>query len=384
MQAVNDGLVVFPDSPGGAWAHRRIGAGLPQTVAHPSGRPWLAGSWAPEDLVVTEAGPVRVTAYGLTAVTAERLTALARPVRDLPDLDELAHRLPGSAHLVASVHGQVRFQGTVTGTRCVFATTLDGVPLAADRADTLARVTGAQPDEDLLAAVVTYGMLFAPLSERSSWRGVHQVPADSYLAIPRDGAARTVHWWHPPQPDLPLVSGAARVREELREAVAQRQPHRGRLSADLSGGMDSTSLCFLATEHRPDLLILRRTGGSVLNDDPRYAARAAGLLEHAEHLLVPDTDAPPLYAPPYWTPDTEAPRTLTRGMNAIHAGNRLLVEHGATRHLTGHGADELFTGSAAYLHSLFRRRPVTALRRLRAHRALHHWPLATGIQPGRT
>ncbi|MCB5907694.1 asparagine synthase-related protein [Streptomyces pinistramenti] len=348
-------------------------------VPHASGRPWLAGSWAPEDLVVAEAGRVRVAVFGLSAITPERLAALISPVRGLPDVDRVARRLPGSAHVVASVHGQVRFQGTVTGTRCVFAACVDEVPVAADRADVLARMTGAEPDEELLAAGVTHGMFFAPLSERSWWRGVHQVAADSYLAIPGNGAARTVRWWNPPEPDVPLAQGAAQVRESLREAVAQRQTHQGRLSADLSGGMDSTSLCFLAAEHHPDLLTFRWNGGSAINDDPRYATQAERSLAHAEHLTVPETDAPPVFAPPYSLPDTEAPRALTRGMNAIRSEIRLLVEHGATRHMAGHGADELFTGSAAYLHTLFRRSPFAALRQLRAHRALYRWPLASSL-----
>ncbi|MGK4585897.1 asparagine synthase-related protein [Kitasatospora sp. HPMI-4] len=300
-------------------------------------------------------------------------------MRDLSDLDGLARRLPGNAHVVASIDGQVRFQGTVSGTRCVFTARLGDVPIAGDRADVLAEAIGAEPDEDLVAAGVTYGMLFTPLSERSWWRGVHQVAADSCLVIPGDGAARSVRWWQPPEPTLPLPQGAAGVRERLLEAVAHRQPHQGRLSADLSGGMDSTSLCFLAAEHSPDLLTFCWTGGSAINDDPLYAGQAARLLTSAEHLTVPDTDAPPVFAPPYWSVDTEAPRAATRGMNAIRFGIRHLVEHGATRHLAGHGADELFTGGAAYLRTLFRRRPVTAWRQLRAHRALHCWPLAPSL-----
>ncbi|WP_424642823.1 asparagine synthase-related protein [Embleya sp. AB8] len=348
-------------------------------MTHASGRPWLVGSWAPEDLVVSAAGPVRVAVFGPSPVALARLEALVSSVRDVSDLDTLARRLPGNTHVVASIHGQVRFQGTVTGTRCVFSARLGDVPIACDRADVLAAAIGAEPDEDLVAAGVTYGMLFAPLSERSWWRGVHRVAADSCLVIPGDGAARSVRWWQPPEPSLPLAQGAAGVRAKLREAVAHRQPDQGRLSADLSGGMDSTSLCFLAAEHRPDLLTFCWTGGSTINDDPLYAGQAALLLAPAEHLTVPDTDAPPVFAPPYWALDTEAPRAATRGMNAIRFGIRHLVEHGATRHLAGHGADELFTGGAAYLHTLFRHRPVTAWRHLRAHRALHRLPLLPSL-----
>ncbi|MEV7598260.1 asparagine synthase-related protein [Kitasatospora sp. NPDC089797] len=346
---------------------------------HPSGRPWLVGSWAPGDLVVAEAGPVRVAVYGPCPVAPARLDALVSSVRELSDLDALARSLPGNTHLVASVHGQVRFQGTVTGTRCVYTARVDGVPVAADRADVLAASIGAEPDEELIATSVTYGMLFAPLSERSWWRGVHQVPADSCLLLPAEGAARTARWWQPPEPDVPLAEGAVAVREALRAAVAQRRLDQGTLSADLSGGMDSTSLCFLAAEHDPDLMTFCWTGGSAINDDPLYAGQAARLLARGRHLTVPDTDAPPVFAPPYWTIDTEAPRAATRGMNAIRFGIRHLLDHGATRHLAGHGADELFTGGAAYLHTLLRTSPLTAWRQLRAHQALHDWPLLPSL-----
>ncbi|MFD8086293.1 asparagine synthase-related protein [Kitasatospora sp. NPDC059722] len=379
MQSLNDHLVVFPDSPGGARAYRQIGGEAPRLVAHASGRPWLAGSWAPEDLVVATAGPVSVAVFGPSPVTPDRLQALLPSVRDLPDLDALARALPGNTHVVASVHGRVRFQGTVTGTRSVFTAGLDGVPVACDRADVLAELTGAEPDEDLLATTVTYGMLFSPLSERSWWRGVEQVAPDCCLVIPGEGPAQPVRWWQPPEPDLPLARGATVVRDKLREAVALRLPGRGRLSADLSGGMDSTSLCFLAAEHAPELLTFCWTGGSAINDDPLYAGRAAELLTRAEHLTVPDTDAPPVFSPPYWATDTEAPRATSRGMNAIRYGIRHLVDHGATRHLAGHGADELFTGGAAYLHTLARRHPVTAWRQLRAHQALNRWPLLPSL-----
>ncbi|MFE3879417.1 asparagine synthase-related protein [Kitasatospora sp. NPDC059146] len=378
MQSLNDHLVVLPDSPDGARVHRRLGDTAPRSVAHASGRPWLAGSWSPEDLVVSEAGPVRVAVHGLSPVGQDRLDALTRTVRELSDLDALARSLPGNTHVIASAHGWVRFQGTVTGTRAVYTALVDGVPIAADRADVLAGLTGAEPDEDLIAASVTYGMLFAPLGERSWWRGVRQVAPDSCLLLPTAGPARDVRWWQPPEPDLPLDPGAAGVRERLREAVALRRPD-GRLSADLSGGMDSTSLCFLAAEHHPDLLTFCWTGGSAINDDPVYAAHAARLLPGAQHLSVPDTDAPPVFSPPYWAVDTEAPRAATRGMNAIRYGIRHLVDHGATRHLAGHGADELFTGGAAYLRTLFRHRPVTAWRQLGAHRALNSWPLLPSL-----
>ncbi|WP_414166753.1 asparagine synthase-related protein [Streptoverticillium reticulum] len=369
-------LLVFPDSPGGAWARKKVPFTLPQDAVHPSGRPWLAGCWAADDLVVAGAGPVRVAVFGTPGtVDREQLGAAAARIRCPQDLDRLARELPGSSHLVASVHGHVRFQGTVTGTRCVFTSRFEGVPVASDRAWLLARLTRAEPDEQLLAARVTTTEFISPLTERSWWRGVEQVEPGSCLLLTGDGASRTQRWWTPPEPVLPLAAGTWRVREALREAVAVRRPVHGRLSADLSGGMDSTSLCFLAAEHTPGLLTFRWTGGSPIDDDANHAARAAGLLERAEHLVVPPGEAPPVFAPPYALADAEAPPRLTRGLNLIRYGARRVAGRGARLHLAGHGADELFCGSPAYLHTLVRRRPVTALRQARVHRALRRWEL---------
>ncbi|RKT54600.1 asparagine synthase (glutamine-hydrolysing) [Saccharothrix australiensis] len=374
MYGLTDSLVVLPDSPGGERASRRVPHRAPQVVAHPSGRPWLVGRWAADELVVGGAGDVRIAAFGRCPVDSARLAEAARRVGRPADLDALARTLPGSAHLVASVAGRVRFQGTATGSRPVFTARLDGVTVASDRADALAAMIGAEPDEDLLAVHVACGPLVPPLSERAWWRGVHRVPPDRYLDLAPDRAG-TVRWWTPPDPVLPLRVGARRVREALREAVAWRRPAHGRLSADLSGGMDSTSLCFLAAEHTPDLLTFRRTEGGATNDDPRYAAEAARALDRAEHLELLDDDGPPVFAPPYSLPDTEAPHAFVRGLNGTRFQVRWLVGHGATLHLAGHGADELFTGGAAYLHTLIRRRPLTALKHLRVHLALGRWPL---------
>lgn len=372
-------LLVLPDSPGGAWVRDRLPAPPSREVAHPSGRPWLVGDWAEDDLVVATAGAIRVAVFGAAgapvALCHRRLEAIAARLRDPRELDGPARELTGSGHLLASVNGQVRFQGTATGTRCVFTARLGGVPVAADRAWPLAELTGAEPDEELLATRISTSEFTSPLTECSWWRGVDQVEPGSYVLLPTIGSARVRRWWTPPAPVLPLTAGTDRVRETLREAVAVRRPVRGRLSADLSGGMDSTSLCFLAAEHTPELLTFRWTGGSPIDDDAGYAARAARLLDRAEHLVLAPDEAPPVFAPPYVLDSPEGPPRLTRAMNPQRHAARHLVAHGARLHLAGHGADELFCGSPAYLHTLVRRDPLTALRQIRVHRALRRWKL---------
>ncbi|MBB4895393.1 hypothetical protein FHS39_004471 [Streptomyces olivoverticillatus] len=167
-------------------------------------------------------------------------------MRDLTELDALARRLPGSFHLVAALDGRLRVQGTGSGLRLVFHAAVDGVQVAATSADVLAAATGEEPDEERLAVRLLWPVPY-PLFETSLWRGVTAVPHEEALIIAPDGrTTRRSRWWTPPEPTLSLAEGAPLAREALSQAVDARTDAGGVVSCDLSGGLDSTSVCFLA------------------------------------------------------------------------------------------------------------------------------------------
>ncbi|MEU6552647.1 lasso peptide biosynthesis B2 protein [Streptomyces sp. NPDC046915] len=124
----------------------------------------------------------------------------------------------------------------------MFHTRLHQVDVAADRADALAAMTGAGIDETTLALrVATGGFLPPSLADRPLWSGISASAPDHCLVWERD-RVREVRRWQPPAPELSLAEDAEAVREALVAALDERAPGRGRLSSDLSGGMDSTSL----------------------------------------------------------------------------------------------------------------------------------------------
>ncbi|MFD9903086.1 lasso peptide isopeptide bond-forming cyclase [Streptomyces sp. NPDC059063] len=373
---MSTGFVVLPDMTNAPRSVEAYPFEDPQQIAHPSGRPWLVGSWGPEEVRRSAAGPVRVVVIGVCPVTTRRLDELCRGLRTLADVDALARELPGSFHLVAAADGGTRVQGSLTGLRQVFHARLaDGTPVAADRADALAALTGAGIDEAALATrVVCGGMLPPPLSDRSVWTGVATLPHDHCLLL-EAGRAREVRWWRPPAPELALEDGAPALRDALVTAVDGLRPTGGGLSADLSGGMDSTSLSFLAGRHTPDLLTFRWAEAEAGNDDAHYAAGAARALPDAHHLVLAQEDLPPIFTDPADLADLERPYLYTRTQARMRHTARALAAHGSRSHLAGHGADELFGRTYGYLHRLARRHPRTALRHLRGNRALGRWPL---------
>ncbi|WP_310723060.1 lasso peptide isopeptide bond-forming cyclase [Streptomyces sp. N2A] len=372
------GFVVLPDAASAMEVRAQVPWSAPQVLSHASGRPWLVGTWLPGAVQVATAGPVRVAVIGICPVTATRLSELTTRVRTLADIDALAAALPGSCHVIASVDGQVRVQGSITGLHRIFHTDVNGLPVAADRADVLAAMTGAGIDERALAVRLACGGLVPPpLSEAPLWAGVSPLPPDHYLVLPdkQGRQARQVRWWQPPTPELPLAAGATALREVLETALAGREPATGRLSSDLSGGMDSTSLCFLAARTHPDLLTFRWGEAEAGNDDAAFAAHSIDHLDQAEHLVIPPADLPALFTDPATPNDTEEPYPFVRTAARTRHTARLLADRGAQRHLAGHGGDELFTPFPGYLHPLLRRRPVTALRHVRGYAALKRWPL---------
>lgn len=378
-------FVLLPDGEAARGAAQRLCAapGV-QVVAHASGRPWLVGRWPTGAVRVASAGRVRVAVAGFCPATGQELTAAAGRLRDAAELDAVARRLSGSAHLLASAGGRVRAQGTATDVRAVFHARLDGVTVAADRPDTLARLTGTGVDDEALALRLLTPQVPHPLMGRPVWRGVRQVPAGWYLLMEHDGTARTVRWWSPPEPGVPLDEGAAAVRGALRAAVHSRvRAAASRISTDLSGGMDSGMVTHLAASLAPDLVTVRTPQLDTGGDDAAWAARVTGRLPDAEHLLLEYERAPTMFAglddgtrlalgsePPFWTRSGARLADVAERVGA--RGSRL--------HLCGHGGDEVFHPPAACLHTLLRRRPWTGARYVRGRRSLSHWPLGPTVR----
>jgi len=374
LDAISSWFVVLPDcepADGGAAALRGHAR---QVVSHPSGRPWLLGCWAEGAATIGQAGRTSVALIGQHAESADRLTQAARRIRTIPDLDALAGSLTGSSHLVASVDGRVRVQGTVTGIRPVFHARTGGCSLAADRADVLARLLDAPLDEQRLAVHLLEPPILYPLAGQPVWRGVEALPAGHYLALDGDGAHRSVRWWTPPEPIVPMAEGAPALQEALSAAVAARTRGRGLVSCDL-GGVDSTSVCCLAA--RGDARVVAYTGASPdpLADDVDWAARTVTQLANVEHHVVPAEEMPLVYQGLSALRDQlDQPCTVTVDRNRWLIMARRAAARGSRLHLTGFGGDELLYGSVAHLHALARTNPRVALRHLRGFSAKYRWP----------
>jgi asparagine synthase (glutamine-hydrolysing) len=366
-------FVVLPDDDAASLLAATLRDRAAQQLNHASGRPWLLGCWNEHTIATGEAGDTRIALIGQHAVVGDDLARAAGRIRVVSDLDRLAGSLVGSSHLVASVAGQVRVQGTVTGTRRVFHARVDGARVASDRADVLAGLLDAELNERRLALHLLEPQVLYPLAGQPVWQGLEQLPTDHYLVLGRDGH-RTVRWWTPPEPAVSMAEGARALRDALSAGVAARVRGRELVTCDL-GGLDSTSVCCLAAKQ--DAKVVAYTAASLdpFADDVVWAGRTVAGLGNVEHHIIPAEEMPLVYHGLLALEDPlDEPCTVTvdRDRWLIIAGRA--AARGSRMHLTGMGGDELLYGSLAHLHTMLRTTPRIALRHLRGFAAKYRWP----------
>lgn len=346
-----------------------------QVVSYPSGRPWLLGCWAEGQMVLAVAGQTLLAVAGTCSLSAPELTARVKGLGGLADVETVVRGVPGSFHVIASVGGRGYVRGSASGTRRVYRTTVGGVTVCADRARTLGWLIGAEVDTGQLAARLA-SPLPHPVAGGALWRGVHAVAPAQALQLERDGSYRTVAWWQMPSAELPLDQGAAALRGALRDAVGVRVRPGEVLGADLSGGMDSTSVCFLAAEAGARLVTATLHWTAPGNEDHVYAQDAAEHLPGIERLVFASAELPACFTGLAQRHDpADEPSVVLRDRSVQQRLAEAMRARGALRRLIGHGGDHVVLPSTSYVHALLRRRPWEALRHTAGWRARSRWGL---------
>ncbi|MGH4009144.1 MAG: asparagine synthase-related protein [Pseudonocardiaceae bacterium] len=373
-------FVVLPDCPAAEPIAIALQSHATCVARHPSGRVWLLGRWVEEQITLAQCGHTAVAVIGEHLLSAAALSQIAARVRTIADLDESSTSWAGNFHLIASVAGQVRIQGPISGFRRVFHARVDGITVAGDRADVLSSLTGAVLDEARVAVALLEPGAPHPLGGEPMWRGLAAVPTGCYLAIDGTGRHRPVRWWSAPQPTVPMAEGAPALRAALAAAVEVRMRGRELVTTDLAG-VDTTSLCCLAARGPAHVAAYTWAPLDPAADDAFWARRTVTALGCVEHHIVPSECTPFAFSgigeQDDVTLDEPCAVTLDRRWLVIAAQAAM---RGSQTHLTGFGGDQVLGGSPAHLHTMLRRQPRTALRNLRGYAALNRWPYRTVLR----
>lgn len=215
------------------------------------------------------------------------------------------------------------------------------------------------------------------------WKGVSAVAPGHALSW-ETGAVTTVRAW-----DVAAVSkcdaaeAETLLRQALTAAVTRRVDQYSTVSADLSGGIDSTSLSYLlnSISDSPHFYHSRTTDAR--NRDTHFARRAASDLRGTYVELEPFSSTMSAFST---TDDASIPDShdgpWSWGSNALHLRN--LLTDAASRniqaHITGLGGDELFSVLPSLALALYRRgQKLRAIRSLINMAKKQRWDIAATL-----
>ncbi|WP_433259753.1 asparagine synthase-related protein (plasmid) [Streptosporangium sp. CA-135522] len=376
-------FLALPDHDAAASIADRVLPRSTVAVDHPSGRPWLLGCLPSNQVVVHGDGPNRLALVGSTAVTPEQLGKLSNNARSVGDLTELSAQFAGNYCVIATLGGQIYAQGSALGVRRVFHALIDGMRVIADRADVLAELGGLSMDDTALALRLLPSLPH-PLEEIPLWHGLHHVAPEDYVTVDRDGRGwNTGTWWQRPEPRLSRAEGARKLRAAVEAAVEARTAPGALISCDLSGGLDSTPVCYFAAQGPAG--VLART---LYNDDPggledlKWAHRALPSMPGVrEHVVESTDDMPHFFGGLLDVRDRlDEPTQAAMAGPRISYGLRDDAARGIAIRLNGLGGDHLLRGMGCWEHTLFRSRPLLAWRRARAMHVAHGHGIGTTVR----
>ncbi|MFR9727432.1 asparagine synthase-related protein [Streptomyces sp. MS19] len=342
-----------------------------EVVALPTGRVWTAGH-TEQEVAITDAAPggpgARLITVGCCLATpAERKAAVlaARLGNASP-----AQRLAGSYLSVVDLGGEVWVAGDGAGVVPLYWLPEEDGLWWPTMATPLAALSGARPDPAwLLAELTVTGVDFRRAA--SHFEQVRRVPPGHALVLAKGQAPRVAE--APAiQPRCDLGEGTRRLRGAVVTAVTRRAHRFDVLSADLSGGVDSSTVTCMASEVKPLLAITYTDAVMAEDDDVLYARRIAKEVGGITHEIVDgrssgvahydgleETDA---------LPATDMP-SLTLALLAIKdAQLQRAAAAGSQAHLTGRGGDNILVPSTSHPvdHFLAGHR-IPALRRAAAY-----------------
>ena len=260
-----------------------------------------------------------------------------------------AGRIEGIANMGGSywmvVHDAERRRmvvaGDLAGYRAVFTAATGRGPVWATDAALLAAQLGRGPDLELLAAQIAVGST-EHWPHRSQWTGIQQVPGGHALVM-EDGTARLVEVQ--PRPDGRFMEEGA---EEVGAALwAASQDYAGRagrrVSADLSGGLDSSTVVIAAAA--VSQIVAVTYGGSLADDEDTFLARRVAEYVGADHHISAGGPATACFS--RWPAAVPHSPVLPVSSYALDADYLPPARGVSAVHLTGHGGDVVLESSTA-------------------------------------
>jgi asparagine synthase (glutamine-hydrolysing) len=363
----------------------------------------FVGHWAPflaiANIVEKLSGDIAQTVdrsagsmivVGHCLATAEQLDKACEAMLSAGDICQ-ASNWPGCYSIVLITRRGVTLLADPVGQFPLYVANAGDTWWFGSSAASIARQVRAKPDPVSLTVTLMCPESWDLSRRRSMFRDIKQVAEGHTVSIGSSGLRYRAHDALLPDPDLGFGDCADRLRSALSTAVSARVARSERLTADLSGGLDSTSLAFLAARHVPELPVLfSYNPHAPVEDDLVRAREYVRSTSGLRFRTVPITSD----HLPYQVvgPMADAPHASSLVTGMLRSRLASAVELGSDLHMVGEGGDVLLSAPPAYLADLARRGDIAGLwrgcvawARIRARSpiALFQRALSLGVNPRR-
>lgn len=311
---------------------------------------WLVGDWPAHEVRTACGSGCAVAVLGPCGASPEQIQAVLTETPAEPALT-----WPGCYTVVLArtdtPTGTVSVWTDVGGACPIYTTPHGGATVWGSSSRALAALIGTQVNENWIATHLA-APAATPMSGWSAFTGVSLVEGGHRLTLKPGREPQLQPAWRPRRSSW--TQAARDLRTALEGAVTARVALARVVTADCSGGLDSTSLCLLAGRHAAVTAITMHPSGVDHGGDLDYARAAVAGSATITHRLLPLDERHLPYADTAALPATDepAPSTITLTMFATQL--RLLADLGSDCHLTGDGGDTLLWTSPAYLADLAR------------------------------
>ncbi|KUF06192.1 hypothetical protein AUL38_14070 [Leucobacter sp. G161] len=218
--------------------------------------------------------------------------------------------------------------------------------IATDSIALLQKVIKAPVDKTSLATRLVQHLLPAdPTLFRTVWEGAEMLRLGCELRMERNGLAWQKQTWRAETGTRSITEASGDLRETLDRVLSRTIEGAIRISADISGGLDSTSLAYLLTGQGKRYLAVRTDSVNSVNDEGEWARKAAQELgvELSEVGRLADTSSAfSLDRSGKLEMLAEGPFFWEGTKGHLESILPRLIAYGSTVHITGLGGDELF------------------------------------------
>lgn len=316
---------------------------------------WISETFPTEWIHTAEAGSRRVAILGVCGIPKPYVRDLAE--RGVPN--NVTWLWPGSYIAVESSDTGVKVWTDLGSARPIYVREYAGAYVWANSARLLASLDSTGLDLNHLVGRVLPPEIGAPDVLSTYFSGVERVPAGHRLDLPTKGKRRTLPTWR--RRSVPNAHHARNLRSALEEAVHVRLKMAARVTADLSGGFDSTALALLAVQHRSaDELFPVITGhpeGVTIGGDLDYANEVAEHPGFRRYLLPRGSGQAPYQGfTDIPAGDEPAPSTMTFAL--LRHQLTWLRRFGSDLHMTGDGGDSLLSTPLVFINDLIHRKRI--------------------------